>query len=135
MLHTAANRPQGFPMDAAGIYSSSTTTSQSAQPQLEFDPELSDILNTVIDIDPDFNNGLNMLGGIIPEQTVVPTQPQQQQQDINEKMAINAITKSLMQFESTVAYNTSPPAYSMHGNSNVMSQANQQVSYDCEIIN
>lgn len=123
MIHPTTTRPQGFPIDS-GIYATSTAATPT-QPQMEFDSELSDILNTVIDIVPDYSNGLNnMLGNIIQEQSsVTPTQPQQQQ-DLNEKMAINAITKSLMQFESSVVYNTSPPAYSMHG---VVTQSNQQV--------
>lgn len=123
-MQPPTSRPQGFQIES-GLYATSTAATP-AQPQTEYDSELSDILNTVIDIAPDFNNGL-ILGGLIQEPSSVslatPIQPQQQQ-DINEKMAINAITKSLMQFESTGAFNSSPPAYSMH---NIVSQSNQQV--------
>lgn len=56
----------------------------------EVDPELSKILNDVIDFVPDSSYS---------------------REEMNEKMAINAIQKSLMQFESA-AFSGSPPAYS-----------------------
>lgn len=122
MMQPPTSRPQGFQIES-GLYATSTAATP-AQPISELDTELSDILNTVIDIAPDFSNGL-ILGIQEPLSVATPIQPQQQQ-DINEKMAINAITKSLMQFESTGAFNNSPPAYSMH---NIVSQSNQQVNY------
>lgn len=123
MMQPSASRQQEFPFEPGSFATSTAITP--TQPQLGCDPELNEILNTVIDIVPDYHG--NILG-MIPEQLVNVTPIQQQnQQDINEKMnAINAITKSLMQIESNAAFNNSPPAYSMH---NVGSQANQQVSY------
>lgn len=120
-MQTPATRQQEFPYEAAGSFATSTAITP-AQPALGCDPELSEILNTVIDIVPDYQG--NILG-MIPEPSVnvTPIQPQSQQ-DINEKMAINAITKSLMQFESNAAFNNNPPAYSMQG---IGSQSNQQV--------
>lgn len=78
----------------------------------------------MIDLLPEYQG--NMLSGIIPETSTnisAPTQPQSQE-DINKDMAINAITKSLMQIEST-AFSSSPPAYSMHNVNNT--QSGQQV--------
>lgn len=119
-MHPPATRLQEFPFET-GSYAPSAAITPTQQ-ALGCDPELNEILNTVIDIVPDYQG--NILG-MMPEPSVnvTPIQPQNQQ-DINEKMAINAITKSLMQFESSAAFNNSPPAYSMH---NIGSQPNQQV--------
>lgn len=121
-MHPPSTRQQEFPFEA-GSYAPSPAITPT-QPALGCDPELNEILNTVIDIVPDYQG--NMLG-MLPEPSVnvTPIQPQNQQ-DMNEKMAINAITKSLMQFESNAAFNNSPPAYSMH---NIGSQPNQQVHF------
>lgn len=117
-MQPPSSRLQEFQFDT-GSYATSTAVTPT-QPQLGCDPELSEILNTVIDIVPDYQG--NILGMMQePSTNVTPIQPQNQQ-DINEKMAINAITKSLMQFESTAGFSNSPPAYSMHN-----SQSNQQV--------
>lgn len=113
-MQPPATRQQEFHFDT-GSYATSTAITPT-QPQSAVDSELNEILNTVIDIVPDYL-------GMMPEPSVnlTPIQPQSQQ-DINEKMAINAIRKSL--FESTAAFNSSPPAYSMH---NIATQSNQQV--------
>lgn len=121
MMQPPATRTQDFQFDT-GSYATSTAATPS-QPQSGCDPELSEILNTVIDIVPEYQG--NLLGTIMSEPSAnvaTPIQPQNHQ-DINEKMAINAITKSLMQFENTTVFN-SPPAYSMH---NVNSQSGTQV--------
>lgn len=77
------------------------------------DPDLQVILNEVLDsipeaagnsaFDPDFENLL----GLSQSQTA------QFQQDVEKKLAINAIQQQLMQCESN-AYSGSPPAYPMH---------------------
>lgn len=121
-MQPPATRTQDFQFDT-GSYATSTAATPS-QPQSGCDPELSEILNTVIDIVPEYQG--NLLGTIMSEPSAniaTPIQPQNHQ-DINEKMAINAITKSLMQFENTTVFNNSPPAYSMH---NVNSQSGPQV--------
>lgn len=122
LIQPGAARHQDFPFDTASY--AATTAVTLTQPQVGgSDPELSELLNTVIDIVPDYQG--NLLTGIIPEPSTSITAPvPPQNQDFNEKMAINAITKSLMQIESTGAYNSSPPAYSMH---NINTQSNQQV--------
>lgn len=123
MMQPPATRAQDFQFDT-GSYATSTAATPS-QPQSGCDPELSEILNTVIDIVPEYQG--NLLGTIMSEPSAnvaTPIQPQNNQ-DINEKMAINAITKSLMQFENTTVFNNSPPAYSMH---NVNSQSGPQVN-------
>lgn len=123
MMQPPATRPQEFQFDT-GSYATSTAATPT-QPQSGCDPELSEILNTVIDIVPEYP--AHLLGSIMQEPSANVTTPIQPQnhQDINEKMAINAITKSLMQIESTTAFNNSPPAYSMH---NVNSQSGLQVN-------
>lgn len=113
MMQPSITRPQDFHFD-------SFTTSTAATPIQPSggDTELSDIVNSVIDLLPDYQ-GTNMLSNILPETS--SSQPSQQPQN-QEEMAINAITKSLMQIESqTGAFNSSPPAYSMH-NVNTTSQ-------------
>lgn len=128
MMQPPATRAQDFQFDT-GSYATSTAATPS-QPQSGCDPELSEILNTVIDIVPEYQG--NLLGTIMSEPSAnvaTPIQPQNHQ-DINEKMAINAITKSLMQFENTTVFNNSPPAYSMH---NVNSQSGPQVDIACRL--
>lgn len=112
MMQPSITRPQDFHFD-------SFTTSTAATPIQPSggDTELSDIVNSVIDLLPEYQ-GTNLLSGILPETS--SSQPSQQPQN-QEEMAINAITKSLMQIESTGAFNSSPPAYSMH-NVNTSSQ-------------
>lgn len=124
MMQPPATRTQDFQFDT-GSYATSTAATPS-HPQSGCDPELSEILNTVIDIVPEYQG--NLLGTMMSEPSAnvaTPIQPQNHQ-DINEKMAINAITKSLMQFENTTTFNNSPPAYSMH---NVNSQSGPQVVF------
>lgn len=126
MMQPPATRAPDFQFDT-GSYATSTAATPS-QPQSGCDPELSEILNTVIDIVPEYQ-GNSLLGTMMSEPSAnvaTPIQPQNHQ-DINEKMAINAITKSLMQFENTTGFNNSPPAYSMH---NVNTQAGTQVIDD-----
>lgn len=108
-MQTPAARTQDFPFETTVPFATSTAISP-AQPTLGNDPELSELLNDVIDIVPDYQ--ASMLG-MIPEPSVnaTPIQPENQQV-IDKKMAINAITKSLMQFETT-AYSNNPPAYPM----------------------
>lgn len=130
MMHPPTSRPQGFPADT-GLYATSTAATP-AQPHVDaHDSELSEILNTVIEIAPDYNgagaNGINILQMMEQQQSVSQPPVQQQQNDFNEKMAISAITQSLMQFEQTKTYNISPPAYpSING---LTSQSNQQVRF------
>lgn len=122
MMQPTITRQQDFHFDT-GSYATSTAATP-IQPLSGGDTELSDIVNSVIDLLPDYQ-GSNMLG--LPESSSsmsTPSQPQNQE-DINKDMAINAITKSLMQIESTGAFNSSPPAYSMH---NVNTQSGQPVS-------
>lgn len=123
MMQSSVTRQQDFHFDT-GSYATSTAATP-IQPQSGGDTELSDIVNSVIDLLPENYQSSNMLGGILPESSSLstPSQPQNQE-DINKDMAINAITKSLMQIESTGAFNSSPPAYSMH---NVNTQSGQQV--------
>lgn len=124
MMHPPVTRPQDFHFDT-GSYATSTAATPT-QPQIGCDPELSEILNTVIDIVPEYQG--NLIGGIIPEPSMnvaTPIQPQINEK-INETLAINEITKSLMQFENTGQFSSTPPAYSMH---NVNSQTGQQVEF------
>lgn len=80
----------------------------------ELDPELQAIINDMIDYMPDnegnaaFEPDLENLLGLSH-----PQQQAQMQQDVEKKMAINAIQQQLMQCE-TNAYAGSPPAYAMH---------------------
>lgn len=113
MMQPAITRPQEFHFDT-GSYATSTAATP-IQPSVG-DTELSDIVNSVIDLLPEYQG--NLLSGILPESS--SSQPSQQPQN-QEEMAINAITKSLMQIESTGVFNSSPPAYSMH-NVNTQSQ-------------
>uniref|UniRef100_A0A182KE41 Uncharacterized protein n=1 Tax=Anopheles christyi TaxID=43041 RepID=A0A182KE41_9DIPT len=94
----------------------------------EWDPELNEILNHVIEIAPegDFaESELNSILGLSPIESstssVVPSQSTQP--DMHEKLAINAIQKSLMQYENVSSplqpqpqpqFSGSPPAYPMH---------------------
>lgn len=119
MMQPPIPRPQDFNFDTS-------TAATPIQPQSGGDTELSDIVNSVIDLLPEYQG--NSFSGILTETSSsmsTPTQPQSQE-DINKDMAINAITKSLMQIEST-AYSSSPPAYSMH---NVNTQSGQQVWHE-----
>ncbi|KAL1398624.1 hypothetical protein pipiens_002364 [Culex pipiens pipiens] len=101
----------------------SSATSTTSTPMPEWDSELNEILNHVIDIAPEGNfvdSELNSLLGISSgiESSTSATPSQSSQQDIQEKLAINAIQKSLMQIEnvtSPMQYSGSPPAYPMHG--------------------
>lgn len=108
--------------------SSASSTTSHAMP--EWDPELNEILNHVIDIAPDGNftdSELNSFLGSI-ESSASNTPAQTSQQDIQEKLAINAIQKSLMQIEnvpSPMQYSGSPPAYPIHGMGPVGSPAGQ----------
>lgn len=125
MMQPSITRQQDFHFDTGSFATSTAATP--IQPQSGGDTELSDIVNSVIDLLPEYQ-GSNMLGGILPESSSTmstPSSQPQNQEDINKDMAINAITKSLMQIESTGAFNNSPPAYSMH---NVNTQPSQSVS-------
>ncbi|XP_062546397.1 nuclear receptor coactivator 2 isoform X4 [Armigeres subalbatus] len=109
--------------------SSATSTTSHATP--EWDPELNEILNHVIDIAPDgsfADSELNSFLGSI-ESSASTTPSQSSQQDIQEKLAINAIQKSLMReienVTSPMQYSGSPPAYPMHGMGPVGSPAGQ----------
>ncbi|XP_055377198.1 putative uncharacterized protein DDB_G0271606 isoform X2 [Condylostylus longicornis] len=86
---------------------SSNITSSTPTSNTEVDPELSEILNDVIDIVPE----------PFMEQSSVSTTPTPSNQDINEKMAINIIQRSLMQMDQQF---NNPPAYSQ------LQQINQQ---------
>lgn len=109
MMQPSITRPQEFHFDTGSFATSTAATP--IQPS-GGDTELSDIVNSVIDLLPEYQDN-SMLTGILPETS---QQPQNQ-----EELAINAITKSLMQIESTGQFNSSPPAYSMH-NVNTTSQ-------------
>lgn len=91
----------------------SYTTAAAATPsnsQTSSEEDLEKLLNSIIEIEPE------------PTMSVATnTAPHS---DYTEKCMINEITKSLMQVESTVAFNNSPPAYSMH---NINTQSNPQV--------
>lgn len=116
MMQPPITRPQDFHFETGSFQT--TTAATPIQPSVS-DAELSDIVNSVIDLLPDYQvteSSSNLS---------VPSQPQNQE-DINKDMAINAITKSLMQIESTGAFNSSPPAYSMP---NVNTQSGQSVSF------
>ncbi|KXJ83531.1 hypothetical protein RP20_CCG005836 [Aedes albopictus] len=109
----------------------SSATSTTSHPTPEWDPELNEILNHVIDIAPDVSfadSELNsFLGSIESSTSSAPSQASQQ--DIQEKLAINAIQKSLMReienVTSPMQYSGSPPAYPMHGMGSVGSPASQ----------
>lgn len=109
----------------------SSATSTTSHPTPEWDPELNEILNHVIDIAPDVSfadSELNsFLGSIESSTSTAPSQASQQ--DIQEKLAINAIQKSLMReienVTSPMQYSGSPPAYPMHGMGSVGSPASQ----------
>lgn len=111
------------PTSRSDNFSFDTTSAVTpAQPISSTDPELSEILNSVIEISPDFTT--TILGGIISKpSTNVATPTQGSHQD--ESMAIDAITQSLMQCEKTT-FNSTLPAYSMH-NVNTNTQSNHQV--------
>lgn len=113
MMQPAITRPSDFHFDTGSFATSTAATP--IQPSAG-DTELSDIVNSVIDLLPEYQG--NILTGILPESS---SSQQSQQPQNQEEMAINAITKSLMQIESTGAFNNSPPAYSMH-NVNTTSQ-------------
>lgn len=117
MQPSSITRAQDFQFDTGSFATSTAVTP--IQPS--GDAELSDILNSVIDQLPDYQENDNILSGILPQTTSL-SQPSQQPHN-QEQMAINAITKSLMQIESTGVFNSSPPAYSMH-NVNTQSQVN-----------
>lgn len=113
----------------------SSATSTTSTPMPEWDSELNEILNHVIDIAPEGNfvdSELNSLLGISSiESSTSATPSQSSQQDIQEKLAINAIQKSLMQIEnvtSPMQYSGSPPAYPMHGMAPGGSPAGGQMS-------
>ncbi|XP_055684535.1 nuclear receptor coactivator 2 isoform X3 [Lutzomyia longipalpis] len=118
VMQSPASHPQDFQVES-GSFATSTAVTPS-QPHQEWDPELNEILNEVIDIVPDTNypdNDLNNILAIstIDTSSVTSTPVQSQQQDLNEKLMINAIQKSLMQFENNSVFNSSPPAYpAMH---------------------
>lgn len=114
MMQPSITRPQDFHFDTGSFATSTAATP--IQPSAG-DPELSDLVNSVIDWLPEDQG--NILTSILPE-TSSSIQPSQQPQNQKE-MAIDAITKSLMQIESSGAFNSSPPAYSMH-NVNTSSQ-------------
>lgn len=81
------------------------------------DPVLSDILDQVIEIVPDVNTDapalMNMINSLEAEtQQSVQQQFASQQEFLNEKMAINAIQKSLMLCESAVKSPTYQPSMS-----------------------
>lgn len=118
MMNPPITRHQDMHFDT-----SSFATSTAATP-IQNDTELSDIVNIAIDLLPDYQGTM-----LLPETSSsmsTPNQPQNQE-DINKDIAINAITKSLMQIESTGVFNNSPPAYSMHNVNNT--QSGQQVSF------
>lgn len=124
IMQTSITRPQDFGHFDTGAFATSTATTP-VQPSGGGDAELADIVNSVIDLLPEYP-GNNMLGGILQESS--SSQPSQQPQN-QEEMAINAITKSLMQIESTGVFNSSPPAYSMH-NVNTTSQVSHRTNHD-----
>ncbi|EDO63413.1 AGAP009664-PA, partial [Anopheles gambiae str. PEST] len=114
---------------AGGGSFATATPATSTQLVSEWDPELNEILNHVIEIAPegDFaESELNSILGLSPIESstssVVPSQSSTQP-DIHEKLAINAIQKSLMQYENVSSplqpqpqpqFSGSPPAYPMH---------------------
>lgn len=110
----SASRSDDFPFDT-------TSAVTPTQPQSSADPELSEILNTVIDFVPEYSPA--MLSGITSKPSTNVTTPiQATHQD--ESMAIDAITQSLMQCEKT-SFSSALPAYSIH---NVNTQSNHPVS-------
>lgn len=116
MMQPSITRPPDFHFDTGSFATSTAATP--IQPSTVGDAELSDILNSVIDSFPEYQGNESILSGILPQTS--STQPSQQPQN-QEELAINAITKSLMQIESTGAFNSSPPAYSMHNVNNTQS--------------
>lgn len=112
-MQTPITRQQDLHFDTNTF---ATTPTTAAATTIRNDKELLDLVDNLIDSFPDYQS--NMLN--------TSTQ-QQNQEDINKDIAINAITKSLMDIESSTAYN-SPPAYPLHNVNN--SQSNQQV---CDI--
>lgn len=119
MMQPSITRPQDFHFETGSFATSTAATP--IQPSAG-DPELSDLVNSVIDWLPEDQG--NILASILPE-TSSSIQPSQQPQNQKE-MAIDAITKSLMQIESSGAFNSSPPAYSMH-NVNTTSQVSFKI--------
>lgn len=118
MMQPSITRPQDFHFETGSFATSTAATP--IQPSVG-DPELSDLVNSVIDWLPEVQG--NILTSMIPE-TSSSIQPSEQPQNQKE-MAIDAITKSLMQIESSGAFNSSPPAYSMH-NVNTSSQVSAE---------
>lgn len=142
-------QPQQQQMDPSVLFAPSTTAATPSQPTSATaaisqasdneDTELSNILNQVIEIAPDFNNGTSnmMLDSTAVNfnspLTMNATQSSTlQQQEIDANKMIDAITKSLMQFDSSAYHANSPPAYSMHNSQQgfppppVYSQTQQQ---------
>ncbi|XP_052864097.1 nuclear receptor coactivator 2 [Anopheles cruzii] len=119
-----AIQDSGVGSAGSGSYAASTPAT-STQLASEWDPELNEILNHVIEIAPegDFpESELNSILGLSPIESstssVVPSQSSQAD-PIHEKLAINAIQKVLMQYETSPLqqppqFSGSPPAYPMH---------------------
>lgn len=114
------NRGQFLQMDTNTYTTSAPNSTENAWDIHSSDPLLSDILDQVIDIVPDAvisdsNAIMNLLDAIES-----PQNNNNFQQAMNEKMAINAIQKSLMQCETavkspsspTISLAGTPPAYS-----------------------
>ncbi|XP_037909324.1 nuclear receptor coactivator 3 isoform X2 [Hermetia illucens] len=123
---SSVQRPQTAASFASSLdpspYASSTTSTSSSSPlsvassttqskqldsvvgslvqhlQSEFDPELTKLLNELVDFAPDFDSTNQSVGN--------------SQEENNKLLAIKKIEKSLMQFESN-SFSNSPPAYPM----------------------
>ncbi|XP_021701261.1 nuclear receptor coactivator 2 isoform X3 [Aedes aegypti] len=130
--YAAAIQDSGIGSVGSGPFATpSTATSTTSHATPEWDPELNEILNHVIDIAPDVSFAdselTSFLGSMDPSTSTAPSQASQQ--DIQEKLAINAIQKSLMReienVTSPMQYSGSPPAYPMHGMGSVGSPAGQ----------
>lgn len=108
------NRTQ-FGMDQ--FQSTASSSTDSSWNMHSSDPYLSDLLDEVIDIVPDAVMTDNSAIMNILEAMESPQNNSNLQQALNEKMAINAIQKSLMQCESAVKSPSSPtiPSISLPG--------------------
>lgn len=109
IIQTPITRQQEMHFDSNTF----ANTSTNATPIVRPDNELSELMDIMIDLLPEYQG--NMMAA--------PNQPIQE--DVNKDIAINAITKQLMDIENTTF--NSPPAYPMHNVNNT--QSNQQVCY------
>lgn len=127
------NRGQYTQMDTNTYATAATSSTENSWDTHSSDPYLSDILDQVIDIVPDAeitdNSAIMNLLEVMESQN---SSNNNMQHAINEKMAINAIQKSLMQCETAVKSPSSPtiPSISLSGTPPAYSAAVSQINYN-----